>query len=170
MRNWLLTFLFCCGIYAVVAQETMSISSVQGVALDSVQKQPLAGVGVRWLDSRGHVVASGITDSTGRFHLKAQAKAGENKLEIGAQGYGQLWVGFSVEGGNTDVGRLLLSPRYRDLDQVTITAERSSVTLAPDKKVYNVASDLAARGGTVAEVFRQVISLFPLIAGRIPCG
>jgi iron complex outermembrane recepter protein len=55
----------------------------------------------------------------------------------------------------------------KELKGITITAQKASLQMAADKKVFNVSTNLNAKGGTVAEVFRQVPGLTISPAGKI---
>jgi iron complex outermembrane receptor protein len=55
----------------------------------------------------------------------------------------------------------------KELKGITITAQKPSLQMAADKKVFNVSTNLNAKGGTVAEVFRQVPGLTISPGGKI---
>ena len=60
---------------------------------------------------------------------------------------------------DTDLGTISISLDVAQLDEVQVVAERSSVELRLDKKIYNVGQDLTVRGGTVSDVLDNVPSV-----------
>ncbi len=81
--------------------------------------------------------------------------------------------GFIANAQNTkqpiDTTRHTLSDslHYKALDEATVSSGRRALTIAPDKKVYNVAASLSAKGGTVAEVFRQIPGVTVTPSGKL---
>lgn len=55
----------------------------------------------------------------------------------------------------------------KELKVITITTQKASLQTAADKKIFNVAANLNAKGGTVAEVFRQVPGVTISPAGKL---
>ena len=54
-----------------------------------------------------------------------------------------------------------------DLDAVNIIAERTTVEIKLDKKIYNVGKDLTVRGGTVSDVLDNVPSVSVDVEGNV---
>ena len=53
---------------------------------------------------------------------------------------------------NTNLGTIALDEDATQLNQVEVRAEKSTVEIKLDKKVYNVGQDLIVKGGTVSDV------------------
>ena len=53
------------------------------------------------------------------------------------------------------------------LDVVEIIAERTTVEIKLDKKIYNVGKDLTVRGGTVSDVLDNVPSVAVDVEGNV---
>ncbi len=56
---------------------------------------------------------------------------------------------------SADLGTIPLSPDVAQLDEVEVIAERTTVELRLDKKIYNLGKDLTVRGGTVTPFFES---------------
>jgi hypothetical protein len=71
---------------------------------------------------------------------------------------------FSAGSGIT----IKVSPAAADtLDEVTVQAEKSSMELSLDKKVFNVGKDLANAGGTAVDILTNVPSVAVDVEGNV---
>ncbi|MGB5819133.1 MAG: outer membrane beta-barrel family protein, partial [Saonia sp.] len=68
---------------------------------------------------------------------------------------------------STDLGIMNLSPDVEQLEGVEVMAERTTVELRLDKKIYNVGQDLTVRGGTVSDVLDNVPSVSVDVEGNV---
>lgn len=73
------------------------------------------------------------------------------------------YIGFKTQilSGKTiskdiNLGVTYLSEDAQALDEVEIIAEKTTVEIKLDKKIYNVGKDLTVRGGTVSDVLDNV--------------
>lgn len=83
-------------------------------------------------------------------------------LRVRVIGYAQLVrtnLAISSERPIIDLGTLSLTPVAVTLEQQTITAERSAVTLTPDRNSYSTKNMAGASGGTAIDVLRSVPSV-----------
>lgn len=65
-----------------------------------------------------------------------------------------------------DLGNIKISPDPKQLDNVTVTGTRS-MTLAVDRKIFNVDKNLASSGSTATEIMRQIPSVNVDIDGNV---
>ena len=81
--------------------------------------------------------------------------AGDYRLVAEFIGFGrrELTVSHPTDGG---IGDLALTAAGVDLSAVEVRAERSSMNLRLDKKVFNVGEDALAQGGSANQVLAQV--------------
>ena len=79
-------------------------------------------------------------------------------MKINFLGYAAVEKKVIVTPNNVeqDVGNVLLKPDNKVLKEVTVTAEKSTIELKPDRKVFNVDKDLSSRGGTGTDVLKNV--------------
>ncbi|MFN3875063.1 MAG: outer membrane beta-barrel protein, partial [Flavobacteriales bacterium] len=66
-----------------------------------------------------------------------------------------------------DLGNLVLQPDAELLNEVEVTAERAAMTMQVDRRVFTVDKDLAARGGTGADVMKNVPGLSVDLDGNV---
>ncbi|CAL1518011.1 TonB-dependent receptor domain-containing protein [Chitinophaga sp. MM2321] len=131
---------------------------IHGSVVDSVSGDPVPGVTLQWRNEKDSVIGIGTTSDKGAFHIKCTTLPGrENTLSISFIGYRTKQLVFEVKKqATTDIGSVSIAPAFTDLQGITVTAQKESYQVMPDKKVFNVASNLNAKGGTVSEVFRQI--------------
>ena len=99
------------------------------------------------------LIDGSITDVTGRFSL--DLPVGEYRLVIEFIGFGQREMRI-MHSAEQDIGTVALSSDAVDLDAVEVRAEKSSMNLHLDKKVFNVGEDALAQGGSANQVLAQV--------------
>ena len=110
-------------------------------------------------------VTGGITDIDGKFSVETMPGLYNVRVEfISFNSYTQDNVRFSE---NTDLGTITLEADVQQLDNVELVAERTTVELRLDKKVYNVGQDLTVKGGTVTDVLDNVPSVSVDVEGNI---
>ena len=68
---------------------------------------------------------------------------------------------------NTDFGVIQLEADFQTLEVVDLIAEKTSVEIKLDKKIYNVGKDLTVRGGSVSDVLDNVPSVSVDIEGNV---
>jgi len=68
---------------------------------------------------------------------------------------------------NTDFGVIQLETDFQTLEVVELIAEKTSVEIKLDKKIYNVGKDLTVRGGSVSDVLDNVPSVSVDIEGNV---
>jgi outer membrane receptor protein involved in Fe transport len=97
----------------------------------------------------------------GSFRVDGLA-IGRYTVRIRALGFAPLVrpdVEISADKPTIDLGLLALSPVATTLEAQTVTAERSEVTLAPDRSSYTTKNMAVASGGTAIDVLRNVPSV-----------
>ncbi|BAO56536.1 outer membrane beta-barrel family protein [Nonlabens marinus] len=68
---------------------------------------------------------------------------------------------------NIDFGILALEQDVDQLDAAIVVAEKTTVDLRLDKKIYNIGKDLTVRGGTVSDVLDNVPSVSVDVEGNV---
>ncbi|OOV19029.1 outer membrane beta-barrel family protein [Flavobacterium sp. LM4] len=131
---------------------------VTGKVLEKVSKQPLeyATISIT-LPNETKVIAGGITNPKGEFDLAVPSGIYDIKVEFIS------FKATEIKGKNisedTNLGVVSLSEDAAQLNEVVVRAEKSSVEIKLDKKVYNVGQDMMVKGGTVSDVLDNVPSV-----------
>ncbi|MDO7850000.1 TonB-dependent receptor domain-containing protein [Hymenobacter convexus] len=129
---------------------------LSGTVLDGTTKKPVEFATVALLPATGDTPIDGtVADEKGRFSLRGLVP-GTYRLQLSFLGYAALTRDVTVTGGNTDLGPLSLAASAQQLGDVTVTGEKETVEVKPDRIVYNADRDLTNKGGVAADVLRKV--------------
>lgn len=114
------------------------------------------------------VVDGAMADEKGKFTLSRVA-AGEYKMVITFIGFADKVIdNIKVEKGkDIDLGVIKLSASVKQLDEVTVTAEKSMIEEKVDRLVYNAEKDITSKGGDAADVLRKVPLLTVDLDGNV---
>jgi outer membrane receptor protein involved in Fe transport len=129
------------------------------------------------------VIAGMLTDKKGEFSLENLPVMGSFKLKVSAIGYKSIEekVAFEINmsgaktgdfssiaaGIDKDLGNIKLEVDAQQLQEVTITSSKPLLTMAIDRKVFNVEKNLTSVGGTAVDVMKNVPGLNVDIDGNV---
>lgn len=135
--------------------------TVKGKVIDSLSAAPLGFASVRIFDeSEKKLVDGNITTEAGQFSIAVPY--GRYYAEVEFMGYNSAVTApftLSAQSENYDFGTLTLSPSVSTLEEVIVQAEKSSMELSLDKKIFNVGKDLANAGGTATDILMNIPSV-----------
>ncbi|MGC1240343.1 MAG: outer membrane beta-barrel family protein [Chryseosolibacter sp.] len=159
-----LLLLFFCSVLFSVANSYGQASKkgvLKGKVLDSLSAAPLAFASIRIFDSADKKLVNGtITSEAGEFSL--ELAYGRYYGEVEFMGYRSQVIGtFQLSEGTSVhlIGSIRLAPSVSTLDEVVVQAEKSSMELSLDKKIFNVGKDLANAGGTASDILMNIPSV-----------
>lgn len=110
-------------------------------------------------------VTGGITNENGQFNV--ETVPGMYNISVEYISYTTYKKERQLLRANTDLGKIEMSIDVAQLDEVEVIAERTTVELRLDKKIYNVGSDLTVSGGTVSDVLDNVPSVSVDVEGNV---
>ncbi|MFD2587176.1 TonB-dependent receptor domain-containing protein [Croceitalea marina] len=110
-------------------------------------------------------VTGGITNLDGVFEV--EAPAGMYNISVEFISYKTFRKEKQLLRSDTDLGTITLSIDVEQLAEVDVIAERTTVELRLDKKIYNVGKDLTVSGGTVSDVLDNVPSVSVDVEGNV---
>ena len=156
-------FLFCFSTLLVSAQKEVKIS---GKVLEEGTNYPLEYATISFFSIKENkIITGGITNMDGVFEVMVPIDTYNIKVE---------YISYTTKTYNNksisnemNLGTVSLALDAQALDQVEIIAERTTVEIKLDKKVYNVGSDLTVRGGTVSDVLDNVPSVSVDVEGNV---
>ena len=156
-------------IGGAVEPDPIAKPSIQGKIIDKDTESPLEFATVTiYTTADSTLVAGGVTDLDGKFNIEVKNDSYWLKLEFIA--YEPLiidQVNVTKETPAVDLGVIALSQAAEVLSEVEVIAEKSSMQLALDKKVFNVGKDLANLGGTASDILDNVPSVTVDIEGNV---
>ena len=170
----------------------LSIGHFYGKIVDSATNKPVQDASVQLLQykidsvtkKRKEIIVSGmLTNKRGEFSLENLPVLTNYRLKISAIGYQDFSekVFFDVSAKNLnggdyssmvngidkDLGNIRLTNQTKELQGVTVIAEKPLVTMSIDKKVYNVEKDILSTGGTAQDIMKNVPGVNVDIDGNV---
>ncbi|MEN2413603.1 outer membrane beta-barrel family protein [Flavobacterium mesophilum] len=144
--------------YAQQAPPGKNKVKVTGKVFEKVSKQPLEYATISLMAPNDtKVVAGGITNPKGEFEVAVAPGTYDIKVEFISFKATEI-KGKNIS-GDTNLGIVNLSEDAAQLNEVVVRAEKSTVEIKLDKKVYSVGQDMMVKGGTVSDVLDNVPSV-----------
>ncbi len=140
--------------------------TISGKVIDNETKQPLEYATISFFSKKQNkIITGGITDIKGDFGISVPTGIYDIAIE---------YISFKTQNitnkkitTNENIGTFSLDIDAEALDAVEIIAERTTVEIRLDKKIYNVGKDLTVSGGTVSDVLDNVPSVSVDAEGNI---
>ncbi|MDP5156967.1 MAG: TonB-dependent receptor family protein [Flaviramulus sp.] len=140
--------------------------TIKGKVIDAETKQPLEYATISFFSySQEKIVDGIITNINGDFNIKLEEDIYDIKIEYIS--YKTITLTNKNITQNLDLGIIELELNIESLDAVEVVAERTSVEIKLDKKIYNIGKDLTTAGGTVSDALNNVPSVSVDIEGGI---
>lgn len=151
------SFLFFILTITVFAQAPKQVK-VTGKVYEKDSKQPLEYATISLISTNDvSKITGGITNVKGEFNIDVQS--GEYDIKVEFISFQSIEFKKRRINDNLNLGDIFLSEDAQSLQGVEIRAERSTVEIKLDKKVYNVGQDLMVKGGTISDVLDNVPSI-----------
>ncbi|WP_430412697.1 TonB-dependent receptor domain-containing protein [Kordia sp.] len=140
--------------------------TITGKVFDKTTKQPLEYATIIFQDTaKKKPVTGGITNGQGEFSIVVDADVYNIKVEFISFKTQEIKEKSLLK--DTFLGSFFLTEDLESLQAVEIIAERTTVEIKLDKKIYNVGKDLTVRGGTVSDVLDNVPSVSVDVEGNV---
>ena len=144
--------------YAQQAPAGKNKVKVTGKVFEKVSKQPLEYATISIMAPNDtKVIAGGITNPKGEFEVAVAPGTYDIKIEFIS--FKSTEIKGKTISEDTSLGVVNLSEDAAQLNEVVVRAEKSTVEIKLDKKVYNVGQDMMVKGGTVSDVLDNVPSV-----------
>lgn len=141
---------------ALLAQRNQIIGKV--IDDKSGQSVPFATVSV--FSAKDSLVGGALSSENGAFTVD-RLPAGPVKVKISFIGYQAVWQNAMLQGAASvkDIGNIRIKPDPAQLGEVEIEAEKSTVLLGIDRRVYNVDKDISTRGAMAIDAMKNIPGL-----------
>ena len=154
-KKFLLLFLSLS--FLAKAQNNKKIT-ITGSVLEQGTDMPLEYASVVLIENQNPTKKVGVaTDFDGNFSI--DITPGTYTVQLDYISFKQKKIANKTFTQNTNLGKLFLSADLAQLSEVSVVAERSTVEIKLDKKVYNVGKDMVVKGGTAGDVLNNVPSV-----------
>ena len=155
-----ITLLLLClltSTYLLAQKPNIKTISITGKIVDANTNQPLEYATVVLKNTKTQAVSGGITDQTGSFNIKNPI--GTYLISVEFISFKTIKFPVQEISSNKNLGTIKLYEDASSLDEVVVIAEKSTVDIRLDKKIYNVGKDMTVKGGTASDVLDNVPSV-----------
>ncbi len=112
------------------------------------------------------LVDGAISEENGQFSMSPQP--GTYFVKFESLSFEPFFLGkVEVKKSPLDLGNVKLKASTTQLDEVVVQAEKSSMQMSLDKRVFNVGKDLANAGGNAAELLSNIPSVQVDVEGNV---
>jgi len=135
-----------------------AISRIYGKVVDNDSRKPVEFATVTLFALRKDSIISGaLVQQNGDFNLE-KLPFGRYRLKISFIGYKTIEqaVEITPQKMEQDLGNFRLKLDAELLSTIEVEAEKATVIMSIDRKVYNVDKDISARGGTGLDVMKNL--------------
>jgi outer membrane receptor for ferrienterochelin and colicins len=150
------------------AQQSSAVPKIKvsGKVIEKVSKQPLEYATITFINTKNpKALAGGITNAKGEYSIDVNPGIYDIKIEFISFKLAEIKE-KSIQ-ANINLGTTALDEDAAQLNEVVIRAEKTTVEIKLDKKVYNVGSDLMVKGGTVSDVLDNIPSVSVDVEGNV---
>jgi outer membrane receptor protein involved in Fe transport len=138
---------------------------ISGIIIDSETKEPLEYATIVLNDTKNNQLSGGITDSKGSFNIKINPGIYDISFEFIS--FKTIKLTKKVVNQSINFGTIELFENTNTLDEVVVIAEKSTVEIRLDKRIYNVGKDMTVRGGSASDVLDNVPSVDVDVEGNV---
>ncbi len=143
---------------------------IKGKIVNQTTDEPLefAAVSV-YSEADSSMVAGTTTDLDGQFQLQVQPGK-DYYIKVNFLSFQNKTVSdieVPSEKNEVNIGTIALLENSQVLEEVEVVAEKSSMQLQTDKRVFNVGKDLANLGGTASDILENVPSVTVDVEGNV---
>jgi len=152
-------------VFSQQKQERAKIT-ITGTIIEKTSKSPLEYATVTLKNAKNlKQIFGGITDNKGNFSVEVVAGVYDITLEFISFKHVEIKQKQLTE--NTNLGIISLEEDFTQLNEVVVRAEKTTVEIKLDKKVYNVGQDMIVKGGTASDVLDNVPSVTVDVDGNV---
>lgn len=157
---------FCLAAIGLHAQKSKSPQiTITGKIVDAKTNEPLEYATVVLKDIKTQQIGGGITDEKGNFKIKTPKGTYDVRFEYIS--FKSITMSKKVLDKTMSFGTIKLKEDASTLDEVVVIAERTTVDIRLDKKIYSIGKDLSVRGGNASDVLGNVPSVQVDVEGAV---
>lgn len=153
-----ITLLLFCFSLLGYAQPGKDKLKVTGKVIEKNSKQPLEYATITLKNTTNpKMIAGGVTNNKGEFTI--DVSSGTYDIIVEFISFKSTTIKEKNIRENLSLETIGLAEDAAQLNEVVVRAEKTTVEIKLDKKVYNVGSDLMVKGGTVSDVLDNIPSV-----------
>jgi len=155
MTRLLILFIFLFAPLAILGNNNIFEKKISGTVIDAETQTPLEFATVS-VYKKDKLIDGTITNEKGRFSI--DVKPGNYLIRVEYFSYKAYETQIDLK-QNTNLGVISLETDSENLKEIKITAERSTIDLKLDKKVFNIGKDLLSQNGSLQQILENVPSV-----------
>ncbi len=142
---------------------------IKGIIIDAQSSAPLSYASIRvFKNADSSLVTGAITDDKGLFSIETPVGQFYSIIDfIGYKAFKSLSFSISKEQMLHDFGTVKLLSSTQTLGEVVVQAEKSTMELSLDKKIFNVGKDLSNKGGSATDILSNIPSVSVDVEGNV---
>src|SRR5690606_12851790 len=149
-----------------IAQAGQREVTITGKVIDKETNEPLEYATIAFFSKQeNRITTGGITDPNGNFSIPVAT--GTYDISIEFISFKKITLANRNITASQNLGSFSLEIDAQALGAVEVIAERTTVEMKLDKRIYNVGQDLTVRGGTVSDVLDNVPSVSVDVDGNV---
>ncbi|MBD3723797.1 MAG: TonB-dependent receptor [Flavobacteriaceae bacterium] len=155
----LTAFLFLLFTSQIFAQYKTDVKKIKitGTILEKSTNLPLEYATIVFEDAKTKQLTGGVTDFDGKFNF--EVPSGIYNIRFEFISFKTIELKNQNLKDNKDFGTVYLEADVSQLAGVELVAEKPTVEIKLDKRVYNVSKDMTVKGGTAGDVLNNVPSV-----------
>jgi len=167
MRYFILSFILLFISNTTQAQNPTQrpTAKVTGKVVDIDSKQALEYATLIFTPTKGKRVTGGITDMNGQFNI--DVPVGSYTISVEFLSFKTKTLPVQKITAPKNLGTISLESDMEAIGEVEIIAEKSTVEIHLDKKIYNVGKDMTVKGGSASDVLDNVPSVTVDVEGTV---
>ena len=132
--------------------------TITGKIIEKKSKLPLEYATITFKNSKNpKLIFGGITDNKGDYYI--EIVPGIYNITLEFISFKPTFIPQKELTQSTNLGTIALEEDATQLNEVVVRAEKTTVEIKLDKKVYNVGQDMMVKGGTASDVLDNVPSV-----------
>ncbi|WP_297868134.1 outer membrane beta-barrel family protein [uncultured Flavobacterium sp.] len=131
--------------------------TISGKVIEKGTNQPLEYATIVFENNITKQLSGGITDENGNF--KFEVTSGKYNVRAEFISFKSIKLAQTEFNSDVNLGVIAMEPDVAQLNEIEVVAEKSTVEIKLDKRVYNVGKDMIVKGGTVSDVLDNVPSI-----------
>lgn len=139
------------------SEQRREVFELKGSIFEKNGQIPLEFATVILRPLRGDKVFGGMSDGKGRFSI--EVPKGRYNISFEFLSFKTVNIEDVEIDANMNLGEIFMEEDFESLDEVEIIAEKSTLEVKLDKKIYNVGKDMTVKGGTASDVLDNVPSV-----------
>lgn len=168
MTQKILLFLSCLFTVSILFSQKQNNSNsinISGKVVDTKTNQPLEYATIIIKNTETEKVSGGITDLNGEFSI-VMPKA-TYQISVAFISFESAKFPEEKITSNKYLGIIKLAEATNGLNEIVIVAEKTTVDIRLDKKIFNIGKDLSIRGGNASDVLGNVPSVQVDVEGNV---